>query len=394
MGEATKSYKPNNNGEKQTHERTHKAPSWVVLKILSPCRYCHVSEGKKEEEKKKDIEEKKDNLGAKIMVKGPGTNCSNRYLKGPCDEAINNGGASTCSSFNSSSASASASASVTSASSSSLSSSFSSLGGSFRGVHMKKLSGCYECHLEADTFNCVSKDHAKITTICSCNECGEVFINPEDLEIHQANNHAVSELGAEDSSRSIVEIIFQSSWLNIQHPMCKIDRILKVNNSPKTTVKFEEYRNNIKGKAIKLSEKYPRFAADGNELLRFHCTTLACSLGLDGSTNLCHSIDRCDVCEIIRHGFRFDELGRITLSSRAREISPISCGGEAKRAMFVCRVIAGRVKKSNCSTVWECESIITSPEDFDSMVGSNSEELIVFNPRAILPCFVVIYGFC
>lgn len=59
---------------------------------------------------------------------------------------------------------------------------------------------------------------------------------------------------------------------------------------------------------------------------------------------------------------------------------------EGKRAMLVCRVIAGRIKKNPEGNV----------EDYDSVAGavgvySNLDELYVFNPKAILPCFVVIY---
>lgn len=116
--------------------------------------------------------------------------------------------------------------------------------------------------------------------------------------------NAVSELGPEDTSKNIVEIIFQSSWLKKQAPVCKIDRILKVQNTPKTISKFEEYRDGIKIKATRLAKKHPRCLADGNELLRFHCTTLMCSLGLNGSSNLCNSIPTCTVCSIIKSGFK------------------------------------------------------------------------------------------
>lgn len=62
-------------------------------------------------------------------------------------------------------------------------------------------------------------------------------------------------------------------------------------------------------------------------------------------------------------------------------------GSEGKRAMLVCRVIAGRVKKS----------LEGNMEDYDSLASSgvgiysNLDELYVFNPKAILPCFVVVY---
>ena len=54
--------------------------------------------------------------------------------------------------------------------------------------------------------------------------------------------------------------------------------------------------------------------------------------------------------------------------------------------MLVCRVIAGRVKKNRDGCM----------EEYDSIGGgvgaySDLDELYVFNPRAILPCFVVIY---
>jgi hypothetical protein len=71
-------------------------------------------------------------------------------------------------------------------------------------------------------------------------------------------------------------------------------------------------------------------------------------------------------------------------------------GEDSRRAMLVCRVIAGKVKR-----VAEegAAPAATSEEEnvaFDSVAGnagiySNLEDLTVFNPKAILPCFVVIY---
>lgn len=74
-------------------------------------------------------------------------------------------------------------------------------------------------------------------------------------------------------------------------------------------------------------------------------------------------------------------------SGKAHDSAGISSDSNDKRAMLVCRVIAGRVKKS----------LEGSMEDYDSLAGaagmySNLDELYVFSPKAILPCFVVIYG--
>lgn len=120
---------------------------------------------------------------------------------------------------------------------------------------------------------------------------------------------AVSELGPEDTSRNIVEIIFKSSWLRKQQaPVCKIDRILKVHNSDRTVKRFEQYKETIKERARGGDEgkKNARCVADGNELLRFHCTTFTCSIGAGGGTALCRSpAMQCKLCGIIRDGFRY-----------------------------------------------------------------------------------------
>uniref|UniRef100_A0A6N2MAG2 PARP catalytic domain-containing protein n=1 Tax=Salix viminalis TaxID=40686 RepID=A0A6N2MAG2_SALVM len=217
-------------------------------------------------------------------------------------------------------------------------------------------------------------------------------------EINGVVSSTISELSPDDTSKNIVEIIFQSSWLKKQAPICKIDRILKVHNTQRTISKFEEYRDYIKAKAIKLPKKQPRCIADGNELLRFHCTTFACSLGLNGASNLCNSGPHCNVCSIIKNGFKEattrDDNGHGILttatSGKAHDKAAISedggGGGGDKRAMLVCRVIAGRVKKSMEGNAEDYDSVATGME-----VYSNLDELYVSNPRAILPCFVVIY---
>ncbi|KAL8125200.1 uncharacterized protein LOC141720336 [Apium graveolens] len=265
----------------------------------------------------------------------------------------------------------------------------SSLSSPLRGIPFRKLSGCYECRMVVDPVLGFTRDPSLRATICSCPECGEIFMKPENLELHQTVRHAVSELGPEDTSKNIVEIIFQSSWLRKQQsPVCKIDRILKIQNTPKTISKFEEYRDSIKTKATKLPKKHPRCIADGNELLRFHCTTFMCSLGLNGSSNLCNNIPHCGVCSIIKNGFKFAANGILTTATSGKAHDDSGVGPEdEKRAMLVCRVIAGRVKKGE-------EGV---SEDYDSVAGAaglyaNFDELHVFNAKAILPCFVVIYG--
>lgn len=277
---------------------------------------------------------------------------------------------------------------------------------SSKGMQFRKLSGCYECHMIVDP----SRYPMPRSTMCACSQCGEVFPKVESLELHQAVRHAVSELGPEDSGRNIVEIIFKSSWLKKDNPICKIERILKVHNNQKTIQRFEDCRDAVKNRALTSTRKNPRCAADGNELLRFHCTSLGCTLGARGSSSLCGSVPGCGVCTIIRHGFQgnnncnkaggaLESKGvRTTASSGRAHDSLVQCT-DGRKAMLVCRVIAGKVKRvadDTAAAAAEEESVSAAAACYDSVAGSagvysNLEDLLVFNPRAILPCFVVIY---
>ncbi|KAI3457010.1 hypothetical protein Pfo_013673 [Paulownia fortunei] len=231
----------------------------------------------------------------------------------------------------------------------------------------------------------------------SCHKCGEQFVKWEALESHHLSKHAVTELVEGDSSRKIVEIICRSSWLKSENHCVRIDRVLKVHNMQKTLVRFEDYRETVKIKASKLPKKHPRCLADGNELLRFFGTTLACSLGMNGSSSLCVS-DKCCVCRIIRQGFSTKRelkggVGVFTTSTSGRAFESIEmCEDDPsiRKALIVCRVIAGRVHRP-LDNIQE----MAGQTGFDSLAGkvglySNIEELYLLNPKALLPCFVVI----
>jgi hypothetical protein len=216
---------------------------------------------------------------------------------------------------------------------------------------------------------------------------------------------AVTELVEGDSSRKIVEIICRTSLLKSESSCVRIERVFKVHNTQRTLARFEEYREAVKLKASKLPKKHPRCLADGNELLRFHGATLSCALGgAAGSSSLCAS-DKCAVCRIIRHGFSAKKEGKAgvgvfttSTSGRAYESIEASAGAvvggddpaATRKALLVCRVIAGRVHKP-----LENLKEFAGQTGFDSLAGkvgpySNIEELYLLNPRALLPCFVVI----
>ncbi|XP_024989224.1 uncharacterized protein LOC112523776 [Cynara cardunculus var. scolymus] len=232
-----------------------------------------------------------------------------------------------------------------------------------------------------------------------CHKCGEQFVKWGALEFHHLSKHAVTELNEGDSSRKIVELIYKTSWSKSHTNSGGIERILKVHNMQRTLSEFEEHRETVKVRASKLQKKHPRCLADGNELLRFHGTLVECNLGLNGSSSLCQSTN-CNVCQILRHGFSIKKNGNnknvvgsvftTSTSQRAFEAIDVNNGSNLRKALIVCRVIAGRVHKP-LENIQE----LANQSGFDSLAGkvgiySNIEELYLLDPKSLLPCFVII----
>ncbi|KAH6818287.1 zinc finger family protein [Perilla frutescens var. frutescens] len=221
-----------------------------------------------------------------------------------------------------------------------------------------------------------------------CSICGEILPSPPLLDHHRSIHHPISELADDEN---IVRIIFKTGWPeSAKSPT--IRRILKIHSSSKIISRFEDYRERVKSRAA-ARQKYPadeRCIADGNELLRFHCTTFVCEL----DPGVCGR-QYCSLCGIIRSGFspKMDGISTMPTSHAAHVSLPEGIEDEfefmnVKRAVLVCRVVAGRVG---------CDPCEVDKEDpgFDSLAGRGEEEdedeLLVFNPRAVLPCFVIVY---
>ncbi|KAK9069110.1 hypothetical protein SSX86_013226 [Deinandra increscens subsp. villosa] len=234
-----------------------------------------------------------------------------------------------------------------------------------------------------------------------CRICGEIFQKPGFLETHQSIKHAVCELSDDDPGKNVVRMIFESGWTR-KTPI--IYRVMKIHNSPMILTRFEEYRETVKLTAARhggTRRRDERCIADGNELLRFHCATFICDLGQNGNSTICTQ-KYCSMCGIIGSGFspKLDGISTSANSWRAHVAVPEDIEDEfrfmnVKRAMIVCRVIAGRVG---------CDPVTGDKNDpgYDSLVGrepgavetrlDDEDELIVFNPRAVLPCFVIVYA--
>ncbi|KAF8090693.1 hypothetical protein N665_0469s0028 [Sinapis alba] len=261
------------------------------------------------------------------------------------------------------------------------------------------LSGRYS----SERFDVIGSDICGFGAL-SCRICRQRVRDLYAFETHYLSNHCVTRLLEGDFSRTTVELICNRGY---SHKLGKtkgnnISAILKVQNLQRVVAEFENYRELVKIRATKLSKKHSRCAADGNEFLGFHGTTISCSLGLSNSSsssNLCFS-DQCGVCQILRQGFAYKTRpdgikGVLTTStcSTALECIEMERGRDrgALKAVVLCRVIAGRVHKP--MKKFEDPNGFSEFDSLALKVGPNSrlDELYLLSTKALLPCFVIIF---
>ncbi|KAJ6830743.1 homeobox protein engrailed-1 [Iris pallida] len=177
----------------------------------------------------------------------------------------------------------------------------------------------------------------------------------------------LTELPEGHSSRRIVEIIFGSSWSTSPSAPARfpgrIEMLFRVHNPPRTVSRFDDYRSAVRS----LADSDSRCAVDGNEMMRFHCPPG----GGDGIYDA--SVVFSPVCS--PGSGRAAGIRTFAGSGGAHESAG---GGSGRRSVLVCRVIAGRVREGTDS-------------EGESVSGPGKGELIVFDARAVLPCFLIIY---
>lgn len=258
----------------------------------------------------------------------------------------------------------------------------------------------------------LSRSFAARGDLFPCKVCGEVLSKPQQLELHQAMKHSLSELTHLDSSMNIIRMIFLAGWglsasgagASAGDPPA-VRRILRIHHNPRALSRFEEYRDLVRARAARRcagangAVVEERCIADGNERLRFHCSTMLCSLG----AGVCGS-PYCCTCTILRHGFagkQADVDGIATYSSGwaahaslPEEVEREFAFLQVRRAMLVCRVVAGRVVRGGDGDGDKVayDSMVPVPPGGGGRGGEDDAELLVFNPRAVLPCFVIMYG--
>ncbi|MCO5577828.1 hypothetical protein L7F22_031662 [Adiantum nelumboides] len=282
--------------------------------------------------------------------------------------------------------------------------------------------------------------HARI-----CSQCRTKLPTPEDLDQHFVEQHPLSEVPQpehDEATWHVVEGRFRVAWTKPTIQLYKVHRIFKVYNPGWRRKDFEEYRKELKRemsepKMVKLDiplELFNRIRSDGNELYRYHGTTVGCKLGrpaakVDGaeqeSLSLCSDTE-CSLCRILESGFmkdkcrvnRFQRYGKgiYCSGSSSKASAYVKCndwvekwqnlGGFSKwfgnnisssnkknyKVMMVCRVLAGRPYH----TTGNLQHLKGPPDGFHSVQGDpgeklNYDELVLYKDCAILPAYIILY---
>ncbi|KAM0935623.1 hypothetical protein DsansV1_C29g0213771 [Dioscorea sansibarensis] len=180
----------------------------------------------------------------------------------------------------------------------------------------------------------------------------------------------LTELPTGHSSRRVVEIIFASSWSSRGTPFPgEIEMLFRVHNPTRTVSRFEDYRSAVRAAAEGANDG--RCAADGNEMMRFQCAPPSSS----ASATTAAADDVIYDARVVACA-----TGGIRTFAGSGGAHESVGGGGGRRSMLVCRVIAGPVRSGTCEPSGRFES-----------VSLGRGELLVFDSRAVLPCFLIIY---
>ncbi|CAN4117016.1 unnamed protein product [Withania somnifera] len=197
------------------------------------------------------------------------------------------------------------------------------------------------------------------------NSCTNICDSPR-LNVHKPIK-LLDEIVEGNPLKPIVEDVFRFGWK--RGVGYKIEKILKVNHCKKNCESLEECKkmatNSRSTRSLSKNKKAER--------VFYHGAMVTCSLGLDKSSTRICCMKTCGVCKIIGQIYGIHEKTNwiesfSTSSWRAhRKVVKQFGDGVSKKAIIVSRVI-------------EC------------CKGEKYREINTLNPRAILPCFVIIYS--
>lgn len=256
-----------------------------------------------------------------------------------------------------------------------------------------------------------------------CSRCFKKFSTANALEQHFVDRHPLSVVPENDENYTWQSMAgrFTSAWKKPTVALHRIHKIFKIYNPGRRFNGFEEYRKGLKKEfanqqRVQLGPEEDidvrnRVLHNGNELLRFHGTTVKCRLGestaqgVNGAFSSPCSDPGCSLCRILKTGFKtskcrvekFQRFGRgiycSATSSKANDYVRCLEQSAPNSSSPRCKVVAGRLHRSTHSL----QHLACPPPGFQSVQGDpgkglNYDELVVYNDRAILPAYIILYS--
>lgn len=223
-----------------------------------------------------------------------------------------------------------------------------------------------------------NKGISKSRKVLVFNSCTNLCDSPK-LNVHKPLK-LLEEIVEGKPSKTIVEAIFRSGWK--RGVGYTIEKILKVNHSEKVCESFEECKKMVNSRSTRSSSKRL------SERVFYHGATITCSLGVHKCPRIC-SKKSCGLCKIIGQNYGNEKtnwpesLSTSSWSAHRKIVKQFGDHGVSKNAIIVSRVIASCRGENK----GELNSIKVKRNQFDG-----TKEVNILNPRAILPCFVIIYS--
>ena len=221
-------------------------------------------------------------------------------------------------------------------------------------------------------------------------------------------NQGLSQVSRDDRFFQSINDQFRKKWLK-----GKVPNVIRIYRTliPSTLRKaFLNYSNSVERELenLNLIPKYANATKKGpsNINRRYHGTKSFCGIGINGSTLLC-SFAQCNVCQIIKGGFKIEKYSQGTGKGRyGKGIYFSATGGKSNdyvkhwdengktSIMFVAKVVVGSAKKTD--TDWYesvtlplgRHSVIADPDNVKTL---NYDEVVVYRNDAAIPCYVIEY---
>ncbi|TFK49472.1 hypothetical protein OE88DRAFT_1663074 [Heliocybe sulcata] len=230
---------------------------------------------------------------------------------------------------------------------------------------------------------------------------------------HQKAVPGIVRLEQTDAKYQDVLSQFQKKWLHsTNYP--NVQYIFQVLQPRTAVAAYQDYRDEVESRGLFVAKGFE----PGNQQRRFHGTKRACSLGNDGSTDLC-SFKECCLCGIIKTSFKVSLAGQnnpwhrrpgrfgrgiytSATSSKANDYSKnLPAGRSRSKAMLLTRIVVGKGEKvTKSEPLWKgpspgYDSIIGEPDPKRKRLlpwtGLNYDKLVVYKDCAAIPAYLIIY---